>query len=87
MDQTTILDADSFPYDYFTTLPTISKGRGKTAREYLDIITAFDIETTNLDDIEQSFMYIWQFQVGLEYTVIGRTWEEYFSLTREFIFA
>lgn len=75
----TILSINNFPYDYLNTIPVLTKGRGKNTREYLDIITAFDIETTNLDEIEQSIMYIWQFQVGLEYTVIGRTWEEYFS--------
>lgn len=36
----------------------------------------FDIETTNLHNIKASFMYIWMFQID-EYTVIGRTWEEF----------
>lgn len=74
-----ILNINNFPYDYLKTVPTITKGRGKTAVEYLDLITAFDIETTNLDDIQQSIMYIWQFQCGLNLTVMGRTWDEYFT--------
>jgi hypothetical protein len=45
--------------------------------KYKNIITAFDIETTRIKEIEQSVMYIWQWQFGTEYTVIGRTWEQF----------
>lgn len=51
--------------------------RGRKQCHYKDVICAFDIETTNISEIEQSVMYIWQFQFGLDYTVVGRTWEEY----------
>lgn len=44
-------------------------------RKYKDIVCAFDIETTRLDD-RHSIMYIWQFQFGLDHTVIGRSWKE-----------
>lgn len=44
---------------------------------YKDIITAFDIETTRIEEIEQSVMYVWAWQFDTEYTVIGRTWEEF----------
>ena len=38
-----------------------NKGRRKEKRvEYLNILSAFDIETTTLQDIKQSFMYLWQ---------------------------
>ena len=40
-------------------------------------MTAFDIETTRLPSLDQSVMYVWQFQIGLEYTVIGRYWGEF----------
>ena len=45
---------------------------------YKDIITAFDIEcsTIHLPSGPQAFMYVWQWQFGADYTVIGRTWEE-----------
>lgn len=49
----------------------------KKKAKYKDIITAFDIETTRIREIEQSVMYIWQWQFGTEYTVIGRTWEQF----------
>lgn len=34
-------------------------------------------------DIEHSFMYIWQFQFGNEFTVIGRYWEEFLQMLKE----
>lgn len=54
----------------------------------IDIISAFDIETTRLIDIEQSIMYIWQwnFLIGdNNYTIIGRTWSEFISFARELV--
>lgn len=46
---------------------------------YSKNIAAFDIETTTLEDIEQSIMYIWQMQID-DYTIIGRYWSEFYSL-------
>lgn len=48
---------------------------------YIDLVTAFDIETTRLPDIEQSFMYVWQWQFGPDCLVMGRTWEDFNKLT------
>lgn len=45
----------------------------------IDMVCAFDIETTYLPDLEQSFMYVWQFQFG-DFTIMGRTWEEFTEL-------
>lgn len=55
------------------------KSKTKTT-VYKDVICAFDIETTRIKRIEQSIMYIWQFQLGDYCTVIGRTWEEFMEL-------
>ena len=59
---------------------------------YKDVICAFDIETTKLKigthnagtqkhphyiDDYIAIMYIWQFQIGNDITVYGRTWEEF----------
>ena len=60
-----------------------AKKPSPAARNIIDIVTAFDIETTTIelpivDDRRQnahSFMYIWQFQLD-DITIIGRTWEE-----------
>ena len=51
----------------------------KNLRYYRNIISAFDIETTSLDDMQESYMYIWQWQIE-EYTIIGRTWQEFLDL-------
>lgn len=48
---------------------------GKTKNCY-DIISAFDIETTALPELEQSVMYIWQWIIG-DTVYIGRTWEDF----------
>ena len=75
--------ADFQPEKYFKNCPTVKNRRGNPSgkkRHYVGITTAFDIETSLLDDIQQSFMYIWQWQFGEDYTVIGRTWDEYKDL-------
>jgi len=75
--------ADFQPEHYFKNCPMVKNRRGNPAgkkRHYVGITTAFDIETTLLDDIEQSVMYIWQWQFGTDYTVIGRTWAEFLDL-------
>ena len=75
--------ADFQPEQYFHKCPIVKNRRGNPAgkkRHYVAITTAFDIETTLIDDIEQSVMYIWQWQFGEDYTVIGRTWDEFLDL-------
>lgn len=49
---------------------------------YKNVLCSFDIETTRLPEIEQSFMYIWQFAIYfLEDdridVIIGRKWDEF----------
>ena len=77
--------ADFQPERYFKNPPVIKNRRGNPGgkkRHYIGITTAFDIETTLLEDIEQSVMYIWQWQFGNDFTVIGRTWEEFTDLQK-----
>ena len=57
-------------------LDILKRPKGNKRRLYYDIVCAFDIETTNLDDYDQAIMYIWQFQYK-QYTIIGRTWDEF----------
>lgn len=59
--------------------PKGNRGTRKRRIRYQDIVCAFDIETTLIDSIEQSVMYIWQFQIDDYYTVIGRTWEQFLN--------
>lgn len=49
---------------------------------YKNVLCSFDIETTRLPEIEQSFMYIWQFAIYFLDddridVIIGRTWDEF----------
>lgn len=70
---------------YLKCCPRIAKPRGNPGRKQspklLDIVCCFDIETTYLPDIEQSFMYVWQFQLG-QYTIMGREWSEFLALVQ-----
>lgn len=74
------LSYKDFDYDWFKDLPLQKRKKGNQSTSqrfyYKDIITAFDIETTYIKEIDQSVMYIWQWQFGDKCTVIGRDWYE-----------
>ena len=91
-----ILSPDQFPFARLKRAACQSRpaGNPRTRKSnrprFKDCICAFDIETTRVPDIEQSFMYIWQWafwipqQEQLEplwCVVVGRTWEEYLWFT------
>lgn len=82
-----IIAPEQFPFDWLYEVPLVKRKQGnqKTRKrvKYKDIITAFDIETTRLIDIEQSVMYVWQWQFGDDYTVVGRTWEQFATFQRK----
>ena len=71
-------------------LPKQEKAKKPSNRtnNYINVMCAFDIETTRLDlpipkgekQNSHSFMYIWQFQLGREHTIIGRTWDDFKKL-------
>lgn len=77
-----VVKVADFDYSIISRLPVLSPGKGKRTKadkgkKYVDAVCAFDIETSRLTDIEQSIMYIWQFQLDGICTIIGRTWDEY----------
>lgn len=78
--------ADFKPDEFFKNVPLLKNRKGNPGksqekiRHYMGITTAFDIETSYLPDIQESIMYIWQWQFGEEVTVIGRTWDEFTDL-------
>lgn len=84
-----IYDIDSFPYDTLRALPfgpPIPKGHNAGVR-YPCYTCAFDIETTRIEEIEQSIMYVWQFAASVGHDIIvciGRTWPEYVSFIERF---
>lgn len=77
-----IIEAQQFPFGWLRKIKAQQREQGnpggkQKGRKYLDIVTAFDIETTRLAEIDQSIMYVWQWCFGDRYTVIGRTWDEF----------
>jgi len=76
--------AEFNPQEFFSGIQLVKRPRGNhggNKRNYLNIVTAFDIETTLLDN-QQSIMYIWQWQFGNDTTVIGRYWSEFTDLQK-----
>lgn len=61
--------------------PLIPAGRGKRARCYIDLVSAFDIETSriNVDGEDNSIMYVWQWAIEND-VIIGRTWESFLDI-------
>lgn len=70
---------ETFPFSILQYVRPCRKANGRPssfALNYADIIATFDIETTALDDIQQSVLWHWQVCVdGL--VCVGRTWDEY----------
>ena len=67
------------PLEKLQQVDIVKPGRGNAGgnkRHYVGLVCAFDIETSRWDD-KRSFMYIWQFQLGREITVTGRSWKEF----------
>ena len=69
---------DAYDFRCIKRIPFLSKrgGRHRNKVYYIDTVSAFDIETTNIDKYRQAVMYIWQWQIN-NTTVYGRTWEEF----------
>lgn len=79
-----IYNVKTLPYDLILQYPKEKRTRGNPGlkkekqRTYLSIVSAFDIETSRINE-DESFMYIWQAQIG-PYTVTGRSWKEFFRM-------
>ena len=87
MEQRVIIyTVDTFNWFLVDEIEVQKRKRGNPGRknkiEYVDCFSAFDIETTNIKEIEQSIMYVWQFQLG-DYTIMGRTWAEFIKLVKQ----
>ena len=82
----TVDEWDPTMLDSIKLVPTVRGSTRKAAPDnrprYLDLITAFDIETSRFPFLhpEQSVMYIWQFAVTPQLVIIGRTWDEFLQL-------
>ena len=79
-----ILSVDEFDVEAFRAVLAAKRRQGNprttSPRTYKDLITAFDIETTRLPEIEQAVMYIWQFALDENHVIVGRSWGEFSRL-------
>lgn len=73
-----VYSIDDFPYSKYS-FPRVSVKHGKDPCVYLELSSAFDIETTNMDELRPwAYMYHWQ--VCIEKDVcFGRRWEEFLT--------
>lgn len=75
-----VVNIEDFNYLWFESLPIQKRKKGNQSSSqkyyYVDLITAFDIETTYIKAIDESVMYVWQWQFGDKCTVMGRSWYE-----------
>lgn len=80
---------DPRPIEAIRKAPILKRRRGnqggRTKNRYRNILTAWDTETTRLEWCEQSIMYVWAYQIGTEYTVIGRTWPQWIDFCQRMI--
>lgn len=69
---------ETFDYNILSSIPSCPKKRGnnggKKQQDYINIVTTFDIETYNIPDIEQAYLYTWQFCIK-NTVVFGRDYE------------
>lgn len=79
-----IYSVENCPFDP-SIYPDAKKPKGnpkqKAKRTYIDVICAFDIETSTLPG-DQAIMYVWQMQLDT-FTVMGRTWDEFLTFLTE----
>ena len=68
----------------FTEIVTRPRGNNgtRTPRAYIKDICAFDIETSRLPGTDDSFCYLWQFQIDERVTIMGRDLQEAGDLFR-----
>lgn len=80
---TKIVNINEYDYSKFEKIKTIKKGKGRklNKRNYVNKYLTFDIETSRIKEIEQSFMYIWQCYDG-DVCIVGRTWDEWFEFLK-----
>lgn len=85
-----LMNCSDFDFDLFYKIKNQKRGRGNPSNskgiKYKDCISAFDIETSRIKEIEQSIMYVWQWHfLELDCTVFGRTWKEFEAFAKALI--
>ena len=72
-----IYNVNNFPYeDFFKKIDEEKTYKNRTCN-YINKFNSFDIETTNLKETREAFMYLFGFSFFNEYIIVGRTWPEF----------
>lgn len=81
-----IYNVDDFPYrESLLGVKQVRKRNGNNRCCYLNVSSAFDIETTSIEDERPfGFMYHWQWCVNHN-VVFGRTWDEFITFYEQLI--
>lgn len=81
MDDITIIPCGEFDLSRLDAIPIQRRKSGAPGRkrkeQFLDILTAFDIETTNYRPERVGIMYVWQWCFDGIGVIMGRTWDEW----------
>ena len=81
MEHESLIYIEDFNPETITFKPLPRKQGQRGTMVYADCVCSFDIETTRIQEREQSIMYVWQW--AIEETVIyGRTWEQFRKFLR-----
>ena len=70
----------------FNSYSTAPKAQGRRGSKndskalYRDCICSFDIETSQLDEIKQAVMYVWQFAISTDLVILGHSWDTFKTL-------
>lgn len=72
-----VYSAYNFDYTRILYYPVIEGGTEKTPVYFCGCVNCFDIESTNLPEIEQAVMYAWKIAIDEDYIISGRTWSDF----------
>ena len=83
-----IYTAETYPFERIYESGIAARKRGKRAKsqrvEYVNVVAAFDIETSvlhrteNGEDEPHAFMYVWQVAIDSD-VIMGRSWDAFFA--------
>lgn len=72
-----IYNINNFPYNEFFKKIDEEKAYKNRTCNYINKFNSFDIETTNLKETREAFMYLFGFSFFNEFIIVGRTWPEF----------
>ena len=79
-----VISYEDFVYSDLELLDTadiiIGRSQKHKYKDILDVVCAFDIETSYIKELDESIMYIWQFAIDGKLVIYGRYWEQYVEL-------